>query len=246
MEKFDIYKDISSRTNGDIYIGVVGPVRTGKSTFITQFMQKLVVPNISNKLHKQIATDEMPQSADGKMIMTTQPRFIPASAVKVQFKNKSTANVRLIDCVGYMVEGALGHEENDKPRLIKTPWDDKEIPFENAAEIGTKKVISEDSTIGVVVTTDGSFGELKRESYVQAENRTINELKKLNKPFVIVLNCKNPTEKSSIELANLLENKHGVPVVCINALEMDINDISIIMERVLMQFPMVSFNVNLP
>ena len=246
MEKFDIYKDIAKRTNGDIYIGVVGPVRTGKSTFISQFMQKLVVPNISNKLQKQIATDEMPQSADGKMIMTTQPRFIPANAVKVQFKNKATANVRLIDCVGYMVEGALGHEENDKPRLIKTPWDEKEIPFENAAEIGTKKVIAEYSTIGVVVTTDGSFGGLKRESYVQPENKTINELKKLNKPFIIVLNCKNPREQSSIELANSLENKHGVPVVCVNALEMEIDDISMIIERVLMQFPMVSFNVNLP
>jgi len=246
MEKFDIYKDIARRTNGDIYIGVVGPVRTGKSTFVSQFMQKLVVPNISNKLQKQIATDEMPQSADGKMIMTTQPRFIPANAVKVQFKSKSTANVRLIDCVGYMVEGALGHQEDDRPRLVKTPWDETEIPFENAAEIGTRKVINEYSTIGVVVTTDGSFGELKRENYVQPETKTINELKKLNKPFIIVLNCKNPTEKSSIELANSLENKHGVPVVCINALEMEIDDISMIMERVLMQFPMATINVNLP
>ena len=246
MEKFDIYKDIARRTNGDIYIGVVGPVRTGKSTFITKFMQKLVIPNISNKLQKQIATDEMPQSADGKMIMTTQPRFIPANAVKIQFKNKSTANVRLIDCVGYMVDGAVGHQEEDKPRLVKTPWDNSEIPFENAAEIGTKKVISEYSTIGVVVTTDGSFGELKRENYVQPETKTINELKKLNKPFIILLNCKNPTEQSSVELANSLENKHGVPVVCVNALEMEIDDISMIMERVLMQFPMVSFNVNLP
>ena len=246
MEKFDIYKDIASRTNGDIYIGVVGPVRTGKSTFITKFMQKLVVPNISNKLQKQIALDEMPQSADGKMIMTTQPKFIPANAVKVQFKNKSTANVRLVDCVGYMVDGALGHQEEGKARLVKTPWDDSEIPFENAAEIGTKKVIGEYSTIGVVVTTDGSFGEIARESYVHAENKTINELKKLNKPFIIVLNSKNPTEKSSIELANSLENKHGVPVVLINALEMEIDDVSMIMERVLMEFPMVTFNVNLP
>ena len=143
MEKFDIYKDISLRTGGDIYIGVVGPVRTGKSTFITRFMEKLVVPNINNKLQKQIATDEMPQSADGKTIMTTQPKFIPANAVKVQFKNKSSANVRLVDCVGYMVEGAVGHEEEERPRLVKTPWDDKEIPFEKAAEIGTKKVIDE-------------------------------------------------------------------------------------------------------
>ncbi len=246
MEKFDIYKDIAKRTNGDIYIGVVGPVRAGKSTFITKFMEKLVIPNISNKLQKQIATDEMPQSADGKTIMTTQPKFIPANAVKVQFKSKSTANVRLIDCVGYMVEGALGHLEDDKPRLVKTPWDNNEIPFENAAEIGTKKVISEYSTIGVVVTTDGSFGELKRESYVQPETKTINELKKINKPFIIVLNSKNPTEQTTIELANSLENKHGVPVVCLNVLDMEIDDVSIVMERVLMQFPMISFNVNLP
>ena len=141
MEKYNIYKDISTRTNGDIYIGVVGPVRTGKSTFITKFMEKLVLPNINNKLQKQIATDEMPQSADGKTIMTTQPKFVPANAVKVQFKNKANANVRLVDCVGYLVDGAVGHEEGEKPRLVKTPWDDKEIPFEKAAEIGTKKVI---------------------------------------------------------------------------------------------------------
>jgi len=155
MERYDIYKDISHRTGGDIYIGVVGPVRTGKSTFITRFMEKLVLPNISNKLQKQIATDEMPQSADGKTIMTTQPKFIPANAVKVQFKNNSSAKVRLVDCVGYFVEGAVGHEEDEKPRLVKTPWEDKEIPFEKAAEIGTKKVITDYSTIGVVVTTDG-------------------------------------------------------------------------------------------
>ncbi|MCQ2400205.1 MAG: stage IV sporulation protein A, partial [Clostridia bacterium] len=165
MEKFDVYKDIAKRTDGDIYIGVVGPVRTGKSTFITRFMEKLVLPNIGNKLHKQIATDEMPQSADGKMIMTSQPKFVPANAVKVQLKGKVYANVRLIDCVGYFVEGATGQEENGKPRLVKTPWSDAEIPLTEAAEIGTKKVISEYSTIGVLVTTDGSFGDIERSSY---------------------------------------------------------------------------------
>ena len=246
MEKYDIYKDIASRTNGDIYIGVVGPVRTGKSTFISKFMQTLVIPNISNKLQKQIALDEMPQSADGKTIMTTQPRFVPANSVKVQFKNKATANVRLVDCVGYMINGAVGHEEDDKPRLIKTPWDDKEIPFETAAEIGTKKVIDEYSTIGILMTTDGSVCDIERENYITAENRVIKELKSLNKPFIIVLNCKDPNLESSIRLANELEIKHNVPVVCVNALEMSINDLNVIMEKVLLEFPMVSYNVHLP
>ena len=246
MERYDIYRDIAKRTNGDIYIGVVGPVRTGKSTFITKFMENLVLPNISNKLQKQIATDEMPQSADGKTIMTNQPKFIPSNAVKVQFKNKASANVRLVDCVGYIVDGAVGHIEDDKPRLVKTPWDEKEIPFETAAEIGTKKVIEEYSTIGVVITTDGSMSEIPRENYVPAENRVIKELKLLNKPFVIVLNCKNPNSESAIKLSNELENKHGVPVVCINVLEMDNNGISMIMERALMEFPMVSIDVNIP
>lgn len=246
MERYDIYRDIAQRTNGDIYIGVVGPVRTGKSTFITKFMENLVLPNISNKLQKQIATDEMPQSADGKTIMTSQPKFIPSNAVKVQFKNKASANVRLVDCVGYIVDGAVGHIEGDKPRLVKTPWNDNEIPFENAAEIGTKKVIEEYSTIGVVITTDGSIGEISRENYIPAENRVIKELKSLNKPFVIVLNCKNPNSENSIKIANDLENKHCVPVVCINVLEMDINALSMVMERALMEFPMVSVNVDLP
>lgn len=246
MEKFDVYRDIATRTCGDIYIGVVGPVRTGKSTFITKFMEKLVIPNINNKLQKQIATDEMPQSADGKTIMTTQPKFVPANAVKVQFKNKASANVRLIDCVGYMVEGAVGHEEEERPRLVRTPWDEKELPFEKAAEIGTKKVIDEYSTIGIVVTTDGSFGEIPRANYVTAENRVIKELQALNKPFVIVLNCKNPKDESSLALANNLEEKHGVPVVLMNVLEMSNEDLSIIMERVLMEFSMVSVNVNIP
>ena len=160
-------------------------------------MEKLVIPNISNKLQKQIATDEMPQSADGKTIMTTQPKFVPANAVKVQFKNKSTANVRLVDCVGYLVGGAVGHEEDDKPRLVKTPWDDKEIPFTKAAEIGTKKVIEEYSTVGVVVTTDGSFGEIPRENYIAAEERVISELKTIKKPFIVLLNTANPKDEKT-------------------------------------------------
>ena len=228
MERYDIYKDISHRTGGDIY------------------MEKLVLPNISNKLQKQIATDEMPQSADGKTIMTTQPKFIPANAVKVQFKNNSSAKIRLVDCVGYFVDGAVGHEEDDKPRLVKTPWDDKEIPFEKAAEIGTKKVITDYSTIGVVVTTDGSIGELSRANYVKAEEKVISELKKINKPFVIVLNSKNPENDKTIKLAEELEIKYGVTVITINVDKMSAEDISGIMEKVLLEFPMCGFNVDIP
>ncbi len=246
MEKFDIYKDISARTGGDIYIGVVGPVRTGKSTFITRFMEKLVIPNINNKLQKQIATDEMPQSADGKTIMTTQPRFIPANAVKVQFKNKSSANIRLVDCVGYMVEGAVGHEEDDKPRLVRTPWDDNEIPFEKAAEIGTKKVIEEYSTIGVVITTDGSIGDIPRKNYEKTEDRVIDELKALKKPFVIVLNTKNTQDSNTLKIASELEAKHGVTVVVVDVDKMNCEDISSIMEKVLLEFPICGFNVDIP
>lgn len=246
MEKYDVYSDIATRTGGDMYIGVVGPVRTGKSTFITKFMEKLVIPNINNKLQRQIATDEIPQSADGKTIMTTQPKFIPANAVKVQFKNKATANVRLVDCVGYFVDGAVGHEEDGKSRLVKTPWSEKEIPFESAAEIGTKKVIKEYSTIGVVVTTDGSIGEISRNSYVSAENKVIKELKLLKKPFVILLNSKNPDKDETLKLASDLENKHGVPVIAINVMEITADDISSIMESVLLQFPMNAININIP
>ncbi len=246
MEKYDIYKDIATRTGGDIYIGVVGPVRTGKSTFITKFMEKLVIPNISNKLQKQIATDETPQSADGKTIMTTQPKFVPANGVKVQFKNKASANVKLVDCVGYFVDGAVGHEEGEKPRLVKTPWSDEDIPFERAAEIGTKKVIEEYSTIGVVVTTDGSFGDIPRANYIPAEERVVRELLAHKKPFVIVINCKNPRSESAEKLSAELEEKYGVATVCVNALEMTAEDIGVVMEKVLLEFPMSGFNVKIP
>ncbi len=246
MEKYDIYKDISTRTGGDIYIGVVGPVRTGKSTFITKFMESIVLPNINNKLQKQIATDEMPQSADGKTIMTTQPKFIPANAVKVQFKNKATANIRLVDCVGYLVDGAVGHEEDNKPRLVKTPWSDQEIPFEKSAEIGTQKVISDYSTIGIVVTTDGSFGEIPRKNYVDAEDRVISELKELKKPFIIILNSANPDSDDAIKLANELEQKHEVTVLIQNVEKMDADSFNNVMEKVLLEFPMYNFNVDIP
>ena len=246
MDKFDVYNDISERTGGDVYIGVVGPVRTGKSTFITKFMEKLVIPNISNKLQKQIATDEMPHSADGKTIMTTQPKFVPANGVKVQFKNKVSANVRLVDCVGYFVDGAVGHEEGDKPRLVKTPWSNKEIPFEKAAEIGTKKVIEEYSTIGIVVTTDGSIGEIPRKDYVRAEERVIKELKQLNKPFVIVLNCLEPEKEEAIALCAEMQEKYQVSVIALNALKMTAEDISFVMEKTLLEFNMFGLNVDIP
>lgn len=246
MEKYDIYKDISSRTGGDIYIGVVGPVRTGKSTFITKFMEKLVLPNINNKLQKQIATDEMPQSADGKIIMTTQPKFVPANGVKVQFKNKASANVRLVDCVGYLIDGVSGHTEDDKPRLVKTPWSQEEIPFEKAAEIGTRKVVDEYSTIAIVVTTDGSITDIPRDNYIPAEERVIKELKNSKKPFVILLNSKNPDSDKTVQMAENMENKYGVPVLNRNIAEMNSDDVSDIMEKILLEFPMYNFNVNLP
>lgn len=245
MEKLDIYQDIASRTNGDIFVGVVGPVRTGKSTFISKFMENFVLPNITNKLQKQVATDEMPQSASGKVVMTTEPKFVPANSVKVMFKNKSTANVRLIDCVGYMVNGASIGEDEDK-RMVKTPWDDNPIPFSIAAEIGTKKVITDYSTIGIVVTTDGSFTDIARENYEAVEERTVLELKALNKPFIIVLNSSNPNSEQTLKLASSMQEKYGVAVVPVSVNYMTQDDISAIMEKVLLEFPMQSFNVCVP
>ncbi len=246
MDKYSIYQDIAERTGGDIFIGVVGPVRTGKSTFISKFMDNFVLPNISNKLQKQIAKDEMPQSASGKNIMTTQPKFVPANSVKVQFKNKSTANVRLVDCVGYLVDGATGHIEDDKPRLVKTPWSDQDIPFAEAVEIGTKKVITDYSTVGILVTTDGSFGEIPRESYVPAEERVVKELLELKKPFVILLNSSNPDSKECRILAGELEEKYGVSVVCANISTLSPDQLEGILEKILLEFPMSSFDVTLP
>lgn len=246
MEKYDIYGDIAKRTGGEIFIGVVGPVRTGKSTFITKFTENFVLPNISNKLQRQIALDEMPQSADGKTIMTTQPKFIPANGVKVQFKNKTTAQVRLVDCVGYFVEGASGHEENGNPRLVKTPWSETEMTFEKAAEFGTEKVIEEYSTVGVVITTDGSFGEIPRENYVDAEDRVIKKLNSKNKPYIIILNSADVNSKKAIDTKNKLEEKYGVSVALVNVMKMTADDISDIMEKMLLEFPMQSFNINIP
>lgn len=245
MEKFEIYEDIKSRTNGDIYIGVVGPVRVGKSTFITEFMKKLVVPNIEDGNGKQRTIDELPQSADGKTIMTTQPHFVPNEAVKIKVSN-AEMRVRMIDCVGYIVGGALGHTEGEQPRLVKTPWSDKDLPFEEAAELGTDKVINEHSTFGIVVTTDGSVTDLSRGDYVEAEERVIAQMKSSKKPFIVVLNCKNPNSADAKKLVASLSVKYSVPVVGMNVLEMKDEDVDKVVEGVLMEFPVKSIQIKMP
>lgn len=210
MEKYDIYKDIAVRTGGDIHIGVVGPVRSGKSTFITKFTETLILPNIVQKNKYKIAVDELPQSATGKTIMTTEPKFVPGEAVAVSLKNKVNFKVRLIDCVGYMVDGALGHEENGQPRMVKTPWQEENMPFEEAAEIGTRKVIAEHSTVGILITSDGSFTEIARKGYATAEERVANELNALGKPYIIILNTTEPFSEKTEKLRKEMESKYGV------------------------------------
>ncbi len=246
MEKYQIYEDIQTRTNGDIYLGVVGPVRVGKSTFISQFMQKLVIPNIENKNVKQRAIDELPQSADGKTVMTTQPKFVPNEAVKITVADKINLKVRMIDCVGYLVSGAMGVSENNKPRLVKTPWSDEEMTFEQAAEIGTKKVIEDHSTIGIVLTTDGSVTDIERANYVEAEERVVKEMKACQKPFVMVLNCKNPNSAESKKLAQSLAEKYDCQIVAMNVAEMKDADVDRIFEKMLLEFPVKSIKVNMP
>ena len=245
MERFEIYEDIKKRTNGDIYIGVVGPVRSGKSMFISRFMQNLVIPNIQNEQQKERAIDELPQSAEGKTIMTTQPKFVPENAVNVHVDDVDLS-VRLVDCVGYLVSGAMGHEEGDKPRLVKTPWAEKEIPFEEAAEIGTEKVITEHSTIGIAITTDGSISDIPRASYVEAEQKVVDELKKTGKPFVLVVNSNNPQSADTQNLAKSLEKKYGVSTLALNVKELAQDDIEQIFEKVLLEFPIRSLKVTMP
>ena len=245
MERFEIYEDIKKRTNGDIYIGVVGPVRSGKSMFISRFMQNLVIPNIQNEQQKERAIDELPQSAEGKTIMTTQPKFVPENAVNVHVDDIDLS-VRLVDCVGYLVSGAMGHEEGDKPRLVKTPWAEKEIPFEEAAEIGTEKVITEHSTIGIAITTDGSISDIPRASYVEAEQKVVDELKKTGKPFVLVVNSNNPQSADTQNLAKSLEKKYGVSTLALNVKELAQDDIEQIFEKVLLEFPIRSLKVTMP
>ncbi len=245
MTNTNIYNDIATRTDGSIFLGVVGPVRTGKSTFIKKFMDCLVIPNISGEFQRERANDELPQSSSGRTIMTTEPKFIPENAVKIKLENSVEFNVRLIDCVGYIVPSSLGYIEDEQPRMVKTPWYEEAIPFNMAAEIGTKKVISEHSTIGLVVTTDGSISDIPREEYEEAEARVISELSELNKPFIVLLNCIYPTSESSISLAKKLSEKYSVPVMPVNCLELEEQDINEIIARVLFEFPVKQINLEL-
>lgn len=246
MENRSIYQDIAMRTGGDIYLGLVGPVRTGKSTFIKKFMETLVIPNIDSDYRRERAVDELPQSAAGKTIMTTEPKFIPEEAVEVFLDDQASFRVRLIDCVGYVVPSALGYVENDGPRMVVTPWFEEEVPFNMAAEIGTRKVIQEHSTIGLVVTTDGSISDIPREEYEQAEERVISELKEIEKPFVVLLNATQPGSAKVQALARQLSEKYAVPVMPVNCLELTQNDIRDIMSAVLYQFPVKEICVDFP
>ncbi len=241
----NIYEDIAKRTNGEIYIGVVGPVRTGKSTFVKKFMDAVVIPNIESEYDKERAKDETPQSGSGKSIMTTEPKFIPDEAVKISIDN-TNMKVRLIDCVGYMVNSALGAEDENGPRMVMTPWDNEPMEFEHAAEFGTKKVICDHSTVGIVLTTDGTIGEIPREEYEQSEKRVIDELTRINKPFVIVLNSKDPASESAQMLAVSLEEKYNAPVALVNALELTNEDFNGIFELILGQFNISEIRFNLP
>ena len=246
MDNFQVYKDIEARTGGEIYIGVAGPVRTGKSTFIKRFMELMVLPKLPEGHLKAIARDELPQSAAGKTIMTTEPKFIPKEAAEIALEDGITARVRLVDCVGFMVEGAAGHEENGEERLVKTPWYDHEIPFTQAAEIGTRKVIRDHSTIGIAVTADGSFGELKRNDYLEAENETVRELKEIGKPFVMLLNSARPYAEETRELAERLEKDHGVTVLPMNCEQLKREDVEAILATVLKEFPVTELRFHIP
>lgn len=246
MEKVDIFKDIAERTGGDIYLGVVGSVRTGKSTFIKKFMELVVIPNIKNEAEKARAQDELPQSAAGKQIMTTEPKFVPNQAIKIRVDEGLEVNVRLVDCVGYTVPGAKGYEDENGPRMINTPWYEEPIPFQEAAEIGTRKVIQEHSTLGVVITTDGSIGEIPRESYLESEARVINELKEVGKPFIVIINTVRPHQPQTEALRQELMEKHDVPVIALSVESMNEQDINNILREVLFEFPVHEVNVNLP
>ncbi len=246
MANTSIYKDIETRTGGDIYIGIVGPVRTGKSTFIKRFMDILVLPRIEQEHIKERAIDELPQSSSGRTIMTTEPKFIPENAVSIRIDDASNMKVRLIDCVGYIVPSSLGYIENDTPRMVDTPWFDEPVPFNMAAEIGTKKVITEHSTIGLVVTTDGSISEIPRDEYAEAEERVIYELKAINKPFVVLLNSTDPHSVKTHELAKELSEKYEVSVIPVNCLQLNEEDINSILSQILHEFPIKEVKVTLP
>ena len=246
MQAYDLYKDISERTQGDVYIGIVGPVRTGKSTFIKRFMEKLVIPGIENAHVRARAQDELPQSGSGRTIMTTKPAFVPNEAVEIALPGENHVRLRLIDSVGYLVDGALGTQEGEAMRMVHTPWREEEIPFEEAAEIGTRKVIGEHSTIGLVVTTDGSVTELPRSAYVPVEARVIQELKALGKPFAVLLNTENPSSGKAQSLRKALENEYAVPVIALNVAQIEEEDIQNVLEQVLGQFPVIQMNIQTP
>lgn len=249
MEKaaaFDLYRDIAERTDGDVYIGVVGPVRTGKSTFIARFMDQLVLPGLPETPYKARIADELPQSGSGRTIMTTQPKFVPGEAVTVSLGENTPIRIRLVDSVGYLVHGALGLNDEAGTRMVHTPWFEHDIPFEQAAEIGTRKVISEHATIGVVVTTDGSIADIPRSAYVDAEERVISELKALGKPFVVLLNSASPRNAETLSLRDRLEDRYGVPVMLMNVKEMQVEDIQHVLESVLLEFPLREARLSVP
>lgn len=246
MSEHSIYQDIAERTGGDIYIGVVGPVRTGKSTFIKRFMEALVLPNIGDGYSRDRARDEMPQSAAGKTVMTTEPKFVPDEAVTIKLDDCASLRVKMIDCVGYIVSEALGTIENGQPRMVHTPWQDEPMPFVEAAEMGTEKVIKEHSTIGMLITSDGTIGDISRDNYVEAEERVVNELKQIGKPFAMILNSADPTSENAIALAYELEAKYNVPVALVSCIDLDSEDIKNILELVLHEFPVSEIHVKMP
>ncbi len=244
--KVDLFENIVERTGGDIYLGVVGPVRTGKSTFIKKFMELLVIPNIEDEDDRERAKDELPQSSDGKTIMTTEPKFIPDEAIEITIKEHIKMRVRFVDCVGYTVPGAIGYGDEDGPRMVTTPWFEHDIPFEEAAEVGTKKVITDHSSIGIVITTDASFSDILREDYVEAEERVIEELKSLEKPFVVILNTSQPYAQETEELKESLTEKYEVPVIPINCMNLLEDDIDLLMQEILYEFPVKEVSIKLP
>ena len=246
MDQNTLYRDIAGRCGGDIYVGVVGPVRTGKSTFIKRFMELLVLPSIADADARDRTVDELPQSGAGRTIMTTQPRFVPDEAVEVRLRDGASARVRLVDCVGYLIPGVLGLSEGDEARMVRTPWFDHDIPFEEAAELGTRRVIRDHATLGVVVTTDGSVVDMPRSAYEAAEERVIRELKALGKPFIIVLNVKSPAAPEALRLRDALAEQHGVPVLAVNAQQMGAEDLNALLESLLLEFPIREVRVQTP
>ncbi|MEI4613865.1 stage IV sporulation protein A [Bacillus cereus] len=246
MEKVDIFKDIAERTGGDIYFGVVGAVRTGKSTFIKKFMELVVIPNIENESDRQRAQDELPQSAAGRTIMTTEPKFVPNQAVSIEVDEGLEVNIRLVDCVGYTVPGAKGYEDENGPRMINTPWYEEPIPFHEAAEIGTRKVIQEHSTIGVVITTDGTIGEIPRRDYIEAEERVVNELKEVGKPFIMIINTVQPYHPDTEQLRQSLSEEYDIPVIAMSVESLRETDVYNVLREALFEFPVLEVNVNLP